>query len=167
MFNFQEKVLQPRNTEKIEEIQWRRLDWDRVSTERRRRTRKGFNWLAFHVFSRQGIEQKARKRLHRKRKRNRRKVSMADQARSIEYRLKRYCGSLRSPMRENRTTVGQLSVFSLHFCSILPLSLLFFFLFQRGIAISSLCTTIVGTTRARKLHGFPFLRRGNDCRRAL
>lgn len=110
-----------------------------MSTERRRRTRKGFNWLAFHVFSRQGIEQKGRKRLDRKRKRNRRKVSMADQARSIEYRLKRYCGSLRSPMRENRTTVGQLSVFSLHFCSILPLSLLFFFSYFKEESLAPLC----------------------------
>lgn len=70
---------------------------------------------------------------------------MAEQARSIEYRLKRYRGSLRSPMRENRTTVGQLPVFSLHFCSIVSLTvslfspLLFFFLsfslsvFQRGL----------------------------------
>lgn len=103
---------------------------------------------------------------------------MAEQARSIEYRLKRYRGSLRSPMRENRTTVGQLPVFSLHFCSIVsltvslfssflfsppPLSLslsVWLSVFQRGIGSSSLCTSIVGTTRARKLHGFPFLRRG-------
>lgn len=63
--------------------------------------------------------------------------------------------------RENRTTIGTAaSIFPLIF---LPLPSVPF-CFQRGIATSSLCTSIVGTTRARKLHGFPFLLAGEGKR---
>ena len=76
---------------------------------------------------------------------------MAEQARSIEYRLKRYRGSLRSPMRENRTTVGQLPVFSLHFCSIVSLTVSLFssFLFSPPPLSLSVCLAVCVSKRNR------------------
>ena len=109
-----------------------------VNTERRRRAR-----TMVESFSRRGIEKGKKGR--------RRKVSMAEQARSIEYRLKRYRGSLRSPMRENRTTVGQLPVFSLHFCSIVSLTVSLFssFLFSPPPLSLSVCLAVCVSKRNR------------------